>query len=97
MQGATKGVAQNKLHDSGDELGHASKEDGNTKDGLVRADITQRVGTRETIVELAVRFVTGPGRELKLTQHRTDTVRGRKWSRRSRADPEDLGYQSCQG
>ena len=44
----TKGVADSELHDAGNELSSSAHEESSSKDDLVRADVTQRVGVRKT-------------------------------------------------
>ena len=100
MEGTTKGIAKDKFHDASNKLGHASEEYSHTEDGLVRADGTQWIGIRETIAGLAYAKMKKRKNEIILgepTQHRTGKVRARRWSKRSRSDQEDLGYQSYQG
>lgn len=50
VDGGTKGVADAELHQAGNELGCAAKEDGETKDGLLRTNGTvQRVAVWESV------------------------------------------------
>lgn len=49
MDSGTESVAHTKFHETCKELGDATEEDSQTKDGLVRADATKGVGSGKSL------------------------------------------------
>lgn len=53
MESTTEGITKDEFHDASNKLSHASEEDSHAEDSLIRADVAQWIGIRETIVGLA--------------------------------------------
>lgn len=82
MDSGTECVANTELHETGKELSDATKENGQTKDGLVGTNTGHgvRPGKTKRSVSRWQKYVK---MEVKHTQHRTDISPRQMWSKQS--------------